>query len=93
MSWITISLGPSGNIQGGFKFMALNTGKKIIRYSWDRIPMPNAVIARVNALAQDQPKQLVFTDYLGRAIGDVKVPGVGLQRLASEYIICWSLLK
>jgi hypothetical protein len=25
-----ISLGPSGNLQGGFKFMALNTGKKII---------------------------------------------------------------
>jgi hypothetical protein len=24
-----ISLGPSGNLQGGFKFMALNTGKKI----------------------------------------------------------------
>jgi len=26
-----ISLGPSGNLQGGFKFMALNTGKKIVR--------------------------------------------------------------
>jgi hypothetical protein len=25
----TISLGPSGNLQGGYKFMALNTGKKI----------------------------------------------------------------
>jgi hypothetical protein len=30
-----ISLGPSGNLQGGFKFMALNTSKKITRYSWD----------------------------------------------------------
>jgi hypothetical protein len=28
-----ISLGPSGNLQGGFKFMALNTGKKIVRRS------------------------------------------------------------
>jgi hypothetical protein len=26
-----ISLGPSGNLQGGYKFMALNTGKKITR--------------------------------------------------------------
>jgi hypothetical protein len=26
-----ISLGPSGNLQGRFKFMALNTGKKIFR--------------------------------------------------------------
>jgi hypothetical protein len=25
-----ISLSPSGNIQGGFKFMALNSGKKIV---------------------------------------------------------------
>jgi hypothetical protein len=44
-----ISLGPSGNMQGGFKFMALNTGKKIVRRSWDLIPMPDVVIARVNA--------------------------------------------
>jgi hypothetical protein len=33
-----ISLGPSGNLQGGFKFMALNSGKKIVRRSWDVIP-------------------------------------------------------
>jgi hypothetical protein len=38
-------VGPSGNIQGGFKFMALNTGKKIVRRNWDVIPMPNRVVA------------------------------------------------
>ena len=27
---VAISLGPSGNLQGGFKLMALNTGKKIV---------------------------------------------------------------
>jgi hypothetical protein len=32
-----ISLGPSENLQGGFKFMALNSGKKIVRRSWDVI--------------------------------------------------------
>jgi hypothetical protein len=57
-----ISLGPSGNLQGGYKFMALNTGKKITRRSWDVIPMPDTVIARVNALGNDQPEQLFFTD-------------------------------
>jgi hypothetical protein len=57
-----IALGPSGNLQGGFRFMALDTGKKITRYSWDAIPMPDTVIARVNALGCDQPEQLVFTD-------------------------------
>jgi hypothetical protein len=42
--------------------MALNTGKKITRRSWDVIPMPDTVIARVNALGTDQPEQLIFTD-------------------------------
>jgi hypothetical protein len=40
-----IYLGTSGNMQGGFKFMGLNTGKKIVRRSWDVIPMPDVVIA------------------------------------------------
>jgi hypothetical protein len=71
-----ISLGPSGNLQGGFKFMALNTGKKIVRRSWDVIPMPDVVIARVNALGSDQPRQMTFTDRHGRLIGDNEIPGV-----------------
>jgi hypothetical protein len=71
-----ISHGPSGNLQGGYKFMALNTGKKITRRSWDVIPMPDTVIARVNALGNDQPEQLIFTDQCGRLIGDVEIPGV-----------------
>ena len=71
-----IALGPSGNLQGGFKFMALNTGKKIVRRNWDVIPMPDTVIARVNELGKDQPEQMVFTDRHGRLIGDVEIPGV-----------------
>ncbi len=74
-----ISLGPSGNIQGGYKFMALDTGKKITRRSWDVIPMPDTVIARVNALGSDQPEQLIFTDRRGRPIGDVEIPGVDFE--------------
>jgi hypothetical protein len=50
-----ISLGPSGNLQVGFKFMALNSVKKIFRRSWDVIPMPDLMIDRVNALGRDQP--------------------------------------
>ena len=67
-----ISLGPSGNLQGGFKFMALNTGKKIIRRSWDVIPMPDTVIARVNTLCSN-------TDRHGRLIRGTdiaEIPGV-----------------
>jgi hypothetical protein len=70
-----ICLGPSGNLQGGFKFMALSSGKKIIRRSWDAIPMPDTVIACVNALGSDQPEQLIFTDRHGRLIGDTEFPG------------------
>jgi hypothetical protein len=65
-----ISLGPSGNLQGRFKFLALNTGKKIIRQSWDVIPMPDTVIARVNTLGSNQPEQMIFTDRHGHLIGD-----------------------
>jgi hypothetical protein len=71
-----MSLGPSGNLQGGFKFMALNTGKKIVRRSWDVIPMPDVVIARVNALGSNQPGQMTFTDRHGRLIEDIEIPGV-----------------
>ena len=71
-----ILLGPSENLQGGFKFMALNTGKKIYRRGWDFILMPNTVITRVNALGSNQPEQLIFTNRRGRPIGDVKIPGM-----------------
>jgi hypothetical protein len=39
-----IYLGPSGNLQGGFKSMDLSSGKKIVRRSWAVILMPNLVI-------------------------------------------------
>jgi hypothetical protein len=57
-----ILLGPSGNFQGGYKFMALNTRKKITCQSWDVIPMSDKVIGCVNALGTEQPEQLIFTN-------------------------------
>ena len=59
--------------------MALSTGKKIVRRTWDMIPMPDTVIARVNTLGGDQPEQMIFTDRHGRLIGDNDnhaIPGV-----------------
>jgi hypothetical protein len=35
---------------------------KISRRSWDVIPMPDTVIAHVNALGNNQPEQLIFTN-------------------------------
>jgi hypothetical protein len=66
-----ISLGPRGNLQGGFKFMALNTGKNIVRLSWDVIIMPDLAIDRVDALGSDQPQQMTFTDRHGHIIGNI----------------------
>ena len=66
-----IALVPSGNLQGRYKFMALDTGRKITRRSWDVIPTPENVITRVNTLGGDQPELPIFTDRHGRPIGDV----------------------
>jgi hypothetical protein len=71
-----ISLGPSGNLQGGFKSMALNSGKKIVRRSWDVSPLPDVVINRVNELGKDEPRLMTFTYRHGRLIGDMEIPGV-----------------
>jgi hypothetical protein len=65
-----ISLGPSGNAQGGHRFFTLNTSRVITRRSWDAIPMPQSVVDRVNFIGRDQPRQAVFTDRSGNAIGD-----------------------
>jgi hypothetical protein len=81
-----ISLGPIGNLQGGFKFMALNSGNKFFRCSWDVIPMPDLVINRVNALGRDQPQHMTFTDRHGRLIGNVEIPGVDDEEENDEHL-------
>ena len=72
-----VYLVPSGNLQCGYKFMALNSGKKIIRRNWYLIPMLDKVIACVNTLVSNQPKLFAFIDRHGRLIGYVETPGVG----------------
>ena len=56
-----IWLAPSGNLQGRYKIMDLNTAKKIVKWSWELIPMPDMVINWVNMLGGNQPIQLNFT--------------------------------
>jgi hypothetical protein len=85
-----ISLGPSGNLQGSFKFMALNSGNKIVRRSWDAIPMPDIVIDPVNAVGCDQPQQMTFTDRHRCLIGDVEIPGVDADKTKMTLSQEWS---
>jgi hypothetical protein len=42
-----IVLGPTGNLQGTYKFFSLTTGKKLKRRQFLPYPMPDSVIARV----------------------------------------------
>ena len=68
-----IVLGPTGNLQGGFKFINLKTGKGITRYSWDRIPITDTVINRVNELGHGEPELFIFTNRQGNLIGDIDI--------------------
>jgi hypothetical protein len=69
----------------GFKLMALNSGKKIVRRSWDVIPLPDVVINRVNELGKDQPHFMTFMDRHGRLIGDMEIPGVDSTEDEDDY--------
>ncbi len=71
-----ISMGPYGNLSGGQCFLALDTGKLIVRNCWKELPMPLAVIDRVNVFDCAKCSLLVFIDRLGWAIGDY-TPNVG----------------
>ena len=67
-----ICMGPSGNIQGGYKFLNLLTGKKIVRCQFTALPIPTKVIYRVDELSQQdqQPVLITFYDRFGNPIID-----------------------
>jgi hypothetical protein len=69
-------MGPSGNLSGGQRLLALDTDKLIVRNHWKELPMPLAVIDQVNVLGCAKQSPLVFTDCLGQVIGDY-TPNVG----------------
>jgi hypothetical protein len=56
---------PSGNLCGGQRFLALDTGKLIVMNCWKELPMSLAVIDWVNVLGHAKGSLLVFTDCLG----------------------------
>ena len=68
-----ICLGPTGNLQGSYKFMSLRTGKLITRRKFTPLPMPQDVVDRVDTLgkADKQRELLTFYDRHGRPIGDM----------------------
>ena len=49
-----IALGPTVNLQGSVKFYCLNTGRVLKRQDFTEIPMPTAVIAKVNKIGKKE---------------------------------------
>jgi hypothetical protein len=54
-----IVLNPTGNAQGDCFFMSLVTGKRLSRHQWTEIPMTNAVISAVEAMAEMEGQPLI----------------------------------
>ena len=49
-----IALEPTGNLKGSVKFYCLNTGRVLKRQAFTKIPMPTAVIAKVNKIGKKE---------------------------------------
>ena len=49
-----IALVPTGNLQGGVKFYFLNTGRVLKRRDFTEIPMPTAVITKVDKIGKKE---------------------------------------
>ncbi len=45
-----VCLGPMGNLQGSYRFLCLETGKRITRRNFTELPMPQSVIDHVHHL-------------------------------------------
>jgi hypothetical protein len=63
-----IALGSMDNLQGGYYFLSLKTGKTLRRRNFTKLPMPADVIERVEALANSNDAEIVFEDRLGNEI-------------------------
>jgi hypothetical protein len=46
-----IALGPTGNLQGGHRFLSLDTGKRVSHCRWTELPITDDIIAHLHALA------------------------------------------
>ena len=50
LNW-AICMGPMGNLQGSYKFLLLATGKNVTRRRFTEMPITEAVIRQVDAMA------------------------------------------
>jgi hypothetical protein len=62
-----ISLGPTGNIQGTYRFLSILSGKQIQARSFTPLPMPLDVIEKVESFAPSGNQEIEFGDRNGDA--------------------------
>jgi hypothetical protein len=55
-----IVLGPTGNLQGTYKFLSLATGKKVKRRAFMPYPMPDLVVKKVKAYGKSTTLSGIF---------------------------------
>ena len=95
-----ISLGPTGNIQGTYKFLSLLTGKVIKARSFTPLPMPEEVITLVEdmeglhnnqqyehvEIKHDGPGDigLEFLDDISLSVDDSQISGEELQDIIND---------
>ena len=67
-----LSLRPTGNVQGGYFFFSLTTGRVLNRNRWTRLPMPNEVIDRVHRMARQEKanRSLIFQNRNREVLAD-----------------------
>jgi hypothetical protein len=67
-----IALRPTGNVQGGYYFFSLTTGRRLNRNNWTDLPMPQDVIDRVHTFAcrSNANRALLFAWRDGTPIAD-----------------------
>ena len=70
-----IAMRPTGNVQGGYWFYSLNTGRMLNRNNWTELPMPADVIQRVHAIAKGTIHGLLFTDRRDDEYDENYLPG------------------
>ncbi len=49
-----VCLGPTGNMQGNYKFLSLTTGKKVTQRKFTEMPMTDSIIRRINSLGKKE---------------------------------------
>jgi hypothetical protein len=87
-----IVLGPTGNLQGTYKFFSLETGKKIKRRKLMAYPMPDLVIKQVEALGKSSSGVFDFADRNGILFEWNEVVDECLEGIVEEDVVLYPSL-